>query len=83
MSEKTKLRELSYPEREKLLSLVDKPDSDFDDNEEVMGWVNYSIDKNKLGLQILTVTFESSETGETHTGRWVLRPIDSKLEVEA
>ena len=77
MSEKKVVRELTKDELAKLLSLVDKPDSDFDDNEEVMGWVNYDAREG-----ILTVTYESEETGETHEANWELKLLDSGLLVD-
>lgn len=77
MSDKKIARELTEDELQNLLSLVDKPDSDFDDNEEVMGWVNFDAREG-----ILTVTYQNTE-GETRIANWQLTLLDSGLEVDA
>lgn len=74
-AEKKVLRKLTSDELKKLLSLVDKPDSDFDDSEEVMGWVNYDTRED-----VLTVTYESEETGQTWHADFELKLLYSALE---
>lgn len=77
MSEKKILRKLTPDELSILLSLVDKPDSDFDDNGDVMGWVNYDARED-----ILTVTYEREGTGETWHADFELKPIYGVVEVD-
>lgn len=74
MSEGKILRRLTPDELAKLLSFVDKPDSDFDDNEEVMGWVNYDTRE-----EVLTITYESEETGEVWHADFELKPIYNEV----
>lgn len=74
VSDSPKIRDLTPDELKKLLSLVDKPDSDFDDNEEVMGWVNYDTRED-----VLTITYESDETGEVWHADFELKLIYSDV----
>lgn len=84
MSERKAVRGLTEDELEWMCARVDKSDSDFDDNEEVEGWVNYSIQQQADGeLPILTVTFQDSEEPTSYkTARYILVPLDNKLEVD-
>lgn len=84
MSEKKAVRGLTEEELAWMCDRVDKSDSDFDDNEEVEGWVNYRIQQQEGDeLPILTITFQDSEEPTSYkTARYILVPLDNKLEVD-
>lgn len=67
---------LAQDDKKFLLNQLIKDDSDFDDNDEVMGWVNYDTrETDDFGRPVVKVTFESGDDDEprvTLTGRWAL-----------
>lgn len=71
-----KIRDLTGEEALNLLALVDQPDSDFNDNEEVMGWVNFDTREG-----ILTVRYENDEH-QIREANWRLTLLDGELGVE-
>lgn len=80
-TERKVVRKLTPDELKVLLGLVNKDDSDFDDNEEVMGWVNYDTRED-----VLTIIYESEDhlgLGKTMHADFELNPLYAVLEEQA
>jgi len=73
------MTELTNDEKEFLLGIVDRSDSDYDDG--IDGYPNYSINEDGL----LTITFYDPDRPDrpgTYTGHWKLEFIDGGFEEE-
>lgn len=68
---------LTPDDKEFLLSIVDQPNSDYDDG--IEGWPNYSIAGDVLEITFLDGT-EDSGARDQLTGRWQLTFLDGEVE---